>query len=555
MPANGAVPALEVRNITKRFPGVLANDQISFTLMPGEIHALLGENGAGKTTLMNIIYGLYQPDEGQILINGSPVTIHNPNDAIARGIGMVHQHFMLVPPLTVTENIILGTELTRAGFLDRRTARERILDLSRRYGLVVEPDAYVEDISVGHQQRVEIVKALYRGADILILDEPTAVLTPQEAEDLFQVMRSLVAQGKSIIFITHKLKEVLAVADRISVLRQGRLVGTVQPETATEESLAAMMVGREVLLRVEKEEAKPGPVVLNVEGLVVKDDRGLVAVDGISFEVRAGEIVGVAGVQGNGQTELVEALTGLRPVESGRVTILDRDTTRASPRAIHLLGVAHIPEDRQADGLVESYSVADNLILNTYFRPPFARGIVRNEQEIAKYAEAAVEKYDVRTPSIYARAGTLSGGNQQKMIVAREFSQEVKLLIASQPTRGIDVGSIEFIHNQIVAMRDAGAAVLVVSAELDEILALSDRIAVMYRGRIIEMLPAATATREQLGLLMAGVHDETELTHKIIAPPMEETVPGTEWAGIRGSGTGEDRREGDSPAGQGASHD
>jgi len=530
VPSNGTVPALEVRNVTKAFPGVLANDHISFTLMPGEIHAFLGENGAGKTTLMNIIYGLYQPDEGQILVNGKPVTIRNPNDAIALGIGMVHQHFMLVPPLTVTENIILGNELTRgAGLLDRRNARKRILELSQRYGLAVDPDAHVHDISVGHQQRVEIIKALYRGADILILDEPTAVLTPQEAEDLFKVMRSLAAQGKSIIFITHKLKEVLAVADRISVLRQGRLVGTVRPAQATESSLAAMMVGREVLLVVAKEEASPGPVVLDVADLVVKDDRGLTAVNHVSLRVRAGEIVGVAGVQGNGQTELVEALTGLRPVEAGRFTILNRETTFASPRAIHLLGVAHIPEDRQADGLVAVYSVADNLVLNTYFRPPFARGIVRDEQAVADHAERLVEKYDVRTPSIYAPASTLSGGNQQKMIVAREFGQEVKLLIAAQPTRGIDVGSIEFIHNQIIAMRDAGAAVLLVSAELDEILALSDRIAVMYRGQIIEMLDAAIATREQLGLLMAGVRSEAELTHKIVAPAIgREVAPGSE---------------------------
>lgn len=532
MPSNGAVPALEVRNITKVFPGVLANDHISFTLRPGEIHALLGENGAGKTTLMNIIYGLYQPDEGQIFVNGSPVTIRNPNNAIALGIGMVHQHFMLVPPLTVTENIILGNELTRgAGLLNRRAARERILDLSQRYGLVVEPDAYVQDISVGHQQRVEIIKALYRGADILILDEPTAVLTPQEAEDLFKVMRSLAAQGKSIIFITHKLKEVLAVADRISVLRQGRLVGTVWPERATESSLATMMVGREVMLVVEKEEARPGPVVLDIADLVVKDDRGLTAVNHVSLQVRAGEIVGVAGVQGNGQTELVEALTGLRPIESGRFTILNHETTFASPRAIHLLGVAHIPEDRQGDGLVASYSVADNLVLNTYFRPPFAHGIMRDEQAVARYAEALVEKYDVRTPSIHVPASTLSGGNQQKMIVAREFGQEVKLLIAAQPTRGIDVGSIEFIHGQIVAMRDAGAAVLLVSAELDEILALSDRIAVMYRGRIIEMLDAAVATREQLGLLMAGVHSEAELTHRMVAPAAQGIEAGVNKVG------------------------
>ncbi len=508
-------PALEVRGITKRFPGVLANDHIDFTLRRGEIHALLGENGAGKTTLMNIIYGLYRPDEGEIYVNGQRVEIHSPSDAIRLGIGMVHQHFMLVPTLTVAENVMLGHEVSRGPLLDRRRARERILELSRQYGLVVDPDAYVQDISVGHQQRVEIIKALYRGADILILDEPTSVLTPQEAEDLFEVMRSLAAQGKSIIFITHKLKEVLAVADRISVLRAGRLVGTTTPDQATEASLAAMMVGREVLLTVDKRPAQPGEEVLRVEDLRVLDDRGLVAVDGVSLSVRAGEILGIAGVQGNGQTELVEALTGLRPVESGRIVINGQEVTGRPPRAITEAGSAHVPEDRQRDGMVGSYTVADNLVLNTYYRPPFARGIVRDEQQVAQFAQRLVEQFDIRTPSIYALASTLSGGNQQKMIVAREFSRPVALLIAAQPTRGIDVGAIEFIHQQIVRLRDEGAAVLLVSAELDEIMALSDRIAVMYRGQLIAEVPAEEATREQLGLLMAGVRSEEEFVHKM----------------------------------------
>lgn len=498
------VAALEVRHITKRFPGVLANDHISFTLMPGEIHALLGENGAGKSTLMNIIYGLYKQDEGQILVNGREVNIQKPNDAIALGIGMVHQHFMLVPTLTVTENIILGNELTRGFRLDSRRAAKRIGELSEKYGLKIDPDAYVRDISVGHQQRVEIVKALYRGADMLILDEPTAVLTPQEADDLFEVIRTLVAQGKSIIFITHKLREVLALADRISVLHHGKLVGSTTPQEATEASLASMMVGRDVLLVVDKEPAKPQETVLEVHNLYAREDRELMAVNGLNLEVRAGEILGIAGVQGNGQTELVEAIVGLRKIEEGSVKIRGKDATRASPRKITEMGVAHIPEDRQADGLVTGYSIADNLVLNSYYQPPFARGIIRNEPAILEQAERLVQKFDVRTPSIQTSAGSLSGGNQQKVIVAREFSRPVKLIIAAQPTRGVDVGSIEFIHAQLVGLRDKGAAVLLVSAELDEILALSDRIAVMSHGKIVATFPREETNREQLGLLMAG---------------------------------------------------
>jgi general nucleoside transport system ATP-binding protein len=509
------VPALEVRNITKQFPGVLANDHISFTLMPGEIHALLGENGAGKSTLMNVIYGLYQPDEGEILVHGRPTKIHDPNDATALGIGMVHQHFMLVPPLTVAENIVLGKEISQGLLLDRRHAVERIRQLSEQYGLDVDPNAYVRDISVGHQQRVEIVKALYRGADILILDEPTAVLTPQEADDLFLVIRSLVEQGKSIIFISHKLREVLALADRISVLRQGQLVGSALPEEATEASLASMMVGRSVVLVVDKEPAQPQETVLEIQNLFAREDRGLMAVQGVSLEVRAGEILGVAGVQGNGQTELVEAVVGLRPVDGGSIKILGREAKGMSPRQITELGVAHIPEDRQADGLVTAYSIADNMVLNTYYLKPFANGVARNEPSIRERATNLVKKFDVRTPSIDTPAGSLSGGNQQKVIVAREFSRPVKLIVAAQPTRGIDVGSIEFIHSQLVLLRDEGAAVLLVSAELDEILALSDRIAVMYRGQIIATLPREEATRDNLGLLMAGVEREEELKHKM----------------------------------------
>jgi len=501
-------PVLEVRNITKRFPGVLANDHISFTLEAGEIHTFLGENGAGKSTLMNILYGLYDPDEGEIFINGKQVSIHGPNDAIRQGLGMVHQHFMLVPTLTVAENVMLGTEITNGWLLDERTANARIRDLSKQYGLDVPPDALIMDLPVGVQQRVEIVKALYRGADMLILDEPTAVLTPQEADELFVVVRSLVAQGKSIIFISHKLREVLAIADRITVLRRGRVVGTADPKQASEQQLAAMMVGREVLLLVDKDAAKPGGEVLEVQNLRVLDDRRAVAVDNLSLQVRAGEVLGIAGVQGNGQTELVEALTGLRAVESGHVKLLGNDMTGAKPRAILETGVAHIPEDRHRHGLVLSYPIADNLVLSTYYHEPFAHGIQVDAEAIEQNAQRLVKEFDVRTPSTLTPAGSLSGGNQQKVVVAREFSRPIKLLIAAQPTRGLDVGSIEFIHNSIISQRDESVAVFVVSAELDEILALSDRIAVMFKGQIIAIVPAAEATREGLGLLMAGIVDE-----------------------------------------------
>ena len=513
---------LQASGITKAFPGVLANDHISFQLEKGEIHVLLGENGAGKTTLVNIIYGLYQPDEGQILLNGREVKISGPDVAIAHGIGMVHQHFMLVPPLTVAENIILGVEtvqkkssaLGHLGLLDRNTAIKRIESLSRQYGLQIDPRAYVRDLPVGNQQRVEIVKALYREADILILDEPTAVLTPQEADELFTIMRSLTKQGKSIIFITHKLKEVFAVADRITVLRDGRVVGTTTPAQATEAELATMMVGRDVLLTVPRSDRAVGAtlvfapakeVVLRVQNLHVLDDRQLVAVDGVSFDVQAGEILGVAGVEGNGQRELVESLTGLRPSVAGRVEILGRDSTHASPRRITETGTAHIPEDRHKHGLVLSYPVADNLVLNTYYRPPFAHNSVIDREAVIENAQALVKKFDIRTPSVDTLEGSLSGGNQQKTIVAREFSRPIRLLIAAQPTRGLDVGSVEFIHKQLVERRDNGCAVLLISAELDEIMSLADRIAVMYKGKIIDTLPTEKATREKLGLLMAGV--------------------------------------------------
>jgi ABC-type uncharacterized transport system ATPase subunit len=501
-------PALEMRSMCKAFPGVQACDRIDFQLEKGEIHALLGENGAGKTTLMNILYGLYHADEGHIDLDGREVKINEPRDAIQHGIGMVHQHFMLIPVFTVAENIMLGMEVTRNGLLDRGNAGKRIRDFSHQFGLDVDADAYVKDLPVGVQQRVEIVKALYREADILVLDEPTAVLTPQEASDLFRIMRSLAAQGKSIIFITHKLKEVFAVADRITVLRDGHVVGTTTPEEATEARLAAMMVGREVILRVEKAPPKLGDVVLKVENLQVMDDRMYMAVNGVSLEVRAGEILGVAGVQGNGQTELVEAITGLRRAVSGRIEILSSDVTKASPRKIIENGVAHVPENRQRHGLVLSYPLVDNLVLSTYYRPPFAHGLLIDSQAVDAFGRRAIAEFDVRAPSEYTLAGSLSGGNQQKLIVAREFSRPSKLVVAAQPTRGLDVGSIEFIHGRLVQQRDAGCGILLVSVELDEILSLSDRIAVLYQGELIETLPATEATPEQLGLLMAGVREE-----------------------------------------------
>jgi ABC-type uncharacterized transport system ATPase subunit len=608
-------PILEVHNVTKRFPGVLANDRVSFSLNQGEILAFLGENGAGKSTLMNILYGLYSQDEGEIEVRGAQVDIQEPNDAIGLGIGMVHQHFQLVPVFTVAENIVMGTEPTRLSFswqmlgtavgvtallfflggilvldgvarwflaaaaggaavaalygvvillgllsrlkfrlyfplvaaggaalcvalallfdaiqrlpllivldllfaaatypgfkvlttaLDRHTAARRIRALSAQYGLAVEPEALIEDLPVGVQQRVEIIKTLYRDAEILILDEPTAVLTPQETEELFEIMQGLAEQGKSIIFISHKLKEVMTIADRVIVLRNGRVVGQTTPAESSEAELAEMMVGREVTLVVERGPASPGEVVLEVSDLAAVDSRGQEVLRGVDLFVRAGEVLGVAGVQGNGQTELVEVLTGLHPATSGSVRILGEDVTNAPPRKVTGLGVAHIPEDRQQDGLILSFPIFDNLILCTYNQPPFAEGPVLQFDRVYEYAERLADEFDVRTPSIALPAQNLSGGNQQKVIVAREFSRPIKLLIAAQPTRGLDVGSIEYIHRRLIQKRDEGVAVLLVSVELDEIMALSDRIAVMYEGRIVGTADAEQVTREELGLLMAG---------------------------------------------------
>ena len=496
--------ALEVRNITKRFPGVIANDRVNFKLAKGEIHALLGENGAGKSTLMNVIYGLYSPEEGEFFVDGKPAEIKNPHDAIASGIGMVHQHFMLVPVFSVAENIILGSEVTRGPSLDLRTARQEIRELSQEYGLDVDPRAIVEDLPVGIQQRVEIVKALYRRAKILVLDEPTAVLTPQEVEGLFRVMRTLTERGVSIIFITHKLKEVLAISDSITVMRRGQVVGSTTPSETDEHGLAAMMVGREVLFEVEKEPATPAEVVLEVRDLSVNDERDIETVSSVSFEVRSGEILGIAGVQGNGQTELAEALTGLRSVVSGSICLDGEDIPLENPRKLTEVGVSHIPEDRQKHGLVLPYSIADNMVLSSYYKEPFAIRGQRDFQAVLNNSIELVEQFDVRTPSPEVPAGNLSGGNQQKVIVARELSRPVKLLIANQPTRGLDVGSIEYIHKQIIKERDAGAAVLLISAELDEIKSLADRIAVMFHGKIVAIVGVDEISKSELGLLMAG---------------------------------------------------
>jgi len=498
------MPILELQDISKAFPGVLANDRIGLTLDPGEIVGLLGENGAGKSTLMNIVYGLLAPDSGRIRVDGRPVRIRSPRQAIGLGIGMVHQHFMLVEPLTVTENIVLGREPSRAGVIDFRAARSRVADLSRRYGLKVDPDARIRDLSVGMQQRVEILKALYQGARILILDEPTAVLTPQEVVELFRVIRSLVAEGLAVLFITHKLEEVLSAADRIVVMRDGRVVGETRPQETDEVGLARMMVGREVVLRVEKAPAHPAGPVLEVRGLGVADDRGLPAVRDVSFTVRGGEVVGVAGVDGNGQRELIEAVVGLRRPREGTIALSGRDITRMGAREAIAAGVSHVPEDRHRRGLVLEFDVAGNLILGDHRRPPFARRGVLQAAAIADNARRRIEEYDVRTPSARTPAGNLSGGNQQKVVLARELGRKPKLLVAAQPTRGLDVGAIEFVHRRILAARDAGTAVLLVSLELEEILALADRILVLFGGRVVSEVPAAEATAEGLGLLMTG---------------------------------------------------
>jgi general nucleoside transport system ATP-binding protein len=503
-PPASQVPALEMRGITKSYPGVVANDGISLDVRPGEIHALLGENGAGKTTLMNVLYGLATPDEGQILLDGQPVSISDPSDAIARGISMVHQHFMLVPVLSVAENVVLGIEtMANPVFLDLKEARRRIRDLALRFGFDIDPDAKVATLSVGQQQRVEILKALYRDARILVLDEPTAVLTPQETEEIFVLLRRLAEDGHSIIFISHKLYEVLEIADRITVIRRGRVVAERQPSATTEDELAELMVGREVQLTVDRGESHPAAVALRIEGLRARDDRGREVVHGVDLEIRAGEVLGIAGVAGNGQDELVEAIIGLRPLSGGTVTLDGVNVTRATPRSINRAGVAYVPADRQRFGLILSFPLYDNLVLNSYYEAPYSHGLLRNDQAIVEHAEESIATFDIRTPSAAVTAGTLSGGNQQKVVVAREFARDLKLLVLDQPTRGLDVGSIEFIHRQIITKRNAGTAVLLVSAELDEVLEMSDRIAVMYRGELVATVDGRTADKNEVGLLMA----------------------------------------------------
>ena len=529
---------LELRGITKRFPGVIANEGVDLTVEPGQIHALLGENGAGKTTLMNVLYGLYKQDEGEILLDGSPVAFHDPGDAIRAGIGMVHQHFMLVPVFTVTENVMLGVESTRGPLriIDKRTAKARILEISARHNLDVDPDALVEDLPVGVRQRVEIIKTLYRKSNLLILDEPSAVLTPQETGELFEIMRSLQATGTSIIFITHKLNEVLEIADRITVLRRGKVVGSATPAEATQQSLAQMMVGRPVDLDVDKTPAKPGAAVLEIAGLSVADDRGHAAVRDLDLVVHAGEIVAIAGVQGNGQTELVEAITGLRRAASGTIRI-DGHEVKPDPRRVFEAGVAHVPEDRLEEGLVPGFTIAENMVLNTYYLKPFADGLRLHRDAILATATELAAQFDVRTPSVFNEVANLSGGNQQKVIVAREFTRPIKLLVAAQPTRGLDVGSIEYIHRRVVEKRDDGAAVLIVSTELDEVMALADRIAVMYQGRIVAILDPAEATPERLGLYMGGaaVPPEDGPDSPTDSPHHPPPVSGTVGASTRGT--------------------
>lgn len=507
---NGSEFIIEMRNITKEFPGIKANDNITLQLKRGEIHALLGENGAGKSTLMSVLFGLYQPDEGEILKNGEVVKINNPNDATALGIGMVHQHFKLVECFTVLDNIILGAEDTRFGFIKKADAREKVSQLSEKYGLHVDVDEKIEDITVGMQQRTEILKMLYRDNEILIFDEPTAVLTPQEIDELMQIMRNLAKEGKSILFITHKLNEIMAVADRCTVLRKGKYVGTVDIKDTTKENLSQMMVGRPVEFVVEKAPAQPKEEVLKVEGLSVRSKvHKKLAVNNVSFSVRSGEIVCIAGIDGNGQSELVYGLTGLEPVAAGKVTLNGEDVTKSSIRFRNTHGISHIPEDRHKHGLVLDYTLEQNMVLQRYFEPEFQKHGFIKFKNVREYSDKLIEQYDVRSgQGSVTVVRSMSGGNQQKAVVAREMDREHSLLIAVQPTRGLDVGAIEYIHNQLVAKRDEGSAVLLISFELDEVMNLADRILVMYEGEIVGQLDPKTTTVQELGLYMAGAKRE-----------------------------------------------
>lgn len=501
---DAATPVVELKQITKRFPGIVANDSISLKLHKGEIHALLGENGAGKSTLMNILFGLYQPEEGTIEVDGQTVAIDSPNKAIDLGIGMVHQYFKLVQPFTVTENIVLGSEPRKGLKINYKKAAAEVKRLSEQYGLQVNPNAKIQDISVGMQQRVEIIKTLYRGADILIFDEPTAVLTPQEIKELMDIMKRLVAEGKSIILITHKLKEIMHISDTVTIIRRGKVVGSVKTSETTPNELAEKMVGRSVSFKVDKQPAQPGPVVMEMSDVISKNKDGISVLNHLHLQVKAGEILGIAGVDGNGQSELIEALTGLRKVDSGNIQLLGRDITNLPPRKISESGVSHIPEDRHKHGLVLDFSMSENMVLETYYKPPFNKNGFLNYDAIDKHSQRLIEKFDVRTPSIHTKARSLSGGNQQKAIIAREIDKNPDLLIAAQPTRGLDVGAIEFVQQQLIAQRDQGKAVLLISFELDEIINVSDRIAVMYEGQIVgEVLPEETNDQE-LGLMMAG---------------------------------------------------
>jgi len=509
---------LELRGITKRFPGVVANDNVNLELNTGEVLSLIGENGAGKSTLMSVLYGMYKPDEGEILIDGVPLVFASPADAIAAGIGMVHQHFMLVPVFTVAENVVLGVEPTGSlGKLKIDEARRMVREISDKYNLDLDPDAVIEDLPVGVQQRVEIVKVLLRDAKVVVFDEPTAVLTPSEIIEFFEIVKTLVSAGRGVVFITHKLKEALNIADRIAVLRRGKVVGEADPKTATESQIAEMMVGRPVQLTVDKNSAKSGDVVLKVTDLTVLDADGRTHVENVSFEVHSGEIVGIAGVQGNGQTELVEALTGLRKATSGVVALDGKDLTHSDPRERHQMGMAHIPEDRQRQGLVGGLSVAENLVLTRYHDDQFSHGVIVDWEAADAIAETLITEYDIRTPSKVTSVGTLSGGNQQKVIVARELSRDLRLTIAAQPTRGVDVGSIEYIHSRIVKERDAGTAVLIVSTELEEVMALSDRLLVMYRGKVVAELDPKKVTPMELACIWLA-HDQT------VWSPHEESV-------------------------------
>jgi ABC-type uncharacterized transport system ATPase subunit len=495
---------IEMLNIRKVFGNFVANDNITLQLKKGEIHALLGENGAGKSTLMNVLFGLYQPDGGEIRVKGQTVKISNPNVANDLGIGMVHQHFMLVDTFTVTENIILGSEPTKGGKIDIKRAEQEVRELSERYGLAVDPTAKIADISVGMQQRVEILKTLYRGADILIFDEPTAVLTPQEIQELIQIMKALVREGKSIILITHKLKEIMEVCDRVTVIRRGKGIGTLNVADTNPNELAALMVGREVHFKTDKKPAQPSKEVLEIKDLVVKDARGVTVVDHLNLTVRAGEIVGIAGVDGNGQSELIETITGLIKAESGSIKLNGKEILNLSPRKITEAGVGHIPQDRHKHGLVLDFPIGENMVLQTYYKEPYSKNGILNFKNIYDKARQLIKEFDVRTPDEYTKARALSGGNQQKAIIGREVDRNPDLLIAAQPTRGLDVGAIEFIHKRLIEQRDQGKAVLLVSFELDEIMNVSDRIAVIYEGKIVAIVDPKETTEQELGLLMAG---------------------------------------------------